>query len=91
MLLFEVGTWRSLNDHFTRLSKKDKTLTAKSFRDKIIEEMVYLEFRLGHLFKTAVLACLTGNFGVDGAQIGDLDLKLAYFETVVKRLDICRA
>ena len=47
-----------------------------------------LEFRMGTHYATALLTCLYGTFGVQGEDLKDTRLKLAYF---VKNLALCSA
>jgi hypothetical protein len=57
------------------------------------KEAADLEFRVGKTYKDAMFACLEGSFGVkdDREPEEDKELKLAFFEKVVKVLDQCQA
>ncbi|KAM7210797.1 prion-inhibition and propagation domain containing protein [Rhypophila decipiens] len=103
MLLFEIGMWRPLRVYFSRMKREDESLTTVSFGAKLLErESANLEFRMGRHFKDAVAQCLTGGLGMEisasasplstvGENLGNQGLKLAYFERVVKALDVCQA
>jgi Prion-inhibition and propagation len=92
LLLFEIAKWRSLKNYFTRLRKHDAEVDTKTFATKLVEEeKEELKFRMGEHYTTAVMACLEGQFGVEGDDRNDTSLKLAYFDKVVKTLALCRA
>ncbi|KAK0716012.1 prion-inhibition and propagation-domain-containing protein [Lasiosphaeris hirsuta] len=96
MLLFEIGMWRSIGAYYARWNRNDRSLEVGSFGSKLIEvESANLEFRMGSHFKSAVIDCLTSNLGTGEVtnmeDPGARDLKLSYFEKVVKKLDLCRA
>ncbi|KAL4734294.1 hypothetical protein BDV11DRAFT_174908 [Aspergillus similis] len=92
MVLFEIGTWRPIKAYFDRMKSEDRPLTNMIFGTKLMgREIANLEFRMGTHFKDAVSTCLRGDFQTDDEVEGDLNLKLAYFEKVIKKLDLCRA
>ncbi|KAF2111606.1 prion-inhibition and propagation-domain-containing protein [Lophiotrema nucula] len=92
LLLFEIGKWKPLDYYFRRLQTQGKSMSTKLFGSRLIElESDELEFRTGTHYKTAVLTCLRGDFEMEGEEPGEKQLKLAYFDKVVKSLDLCRA
>ena len=89
LLLFEIAKWRPLKNYFVRYQRRD---TETTFAARIIEEeKEEMEFRMGTRYTEAVMACLKGQFTVGIDDPNNADLKLAYFDKVVKNLDSCRA
>jgi hypothetical protein len=90
LLLFEIAKWRPLWKYYTEMHKPE----VETFVSELCaKEAADLEFRVGKTYKDAMFACLEGSFGVedDREPEEDKELKLAFFEKVVKVLDQCQA
>jgi len=92
MLLYEIGRWRPIMNSYARYKGKDPEVTPASFAKTLVEnERRDLEFRMGTNYADATWRCLEGSFGDKVDDSDEVELKLSYFNTVVRALDICQA
>lgn len=92
MLLYEVARWRPIMNSYFRYKGKDPIVTPATFAKTLVEnERRDLGFRMGTHYADATLTCLEGSFGDEVADSDEVELKLSYFNKVVKALDICKA
>jgi hypothetical protein len=90
LLLFKIAKWRPLSNYHVKM-KAAKTMPPAFVEWLIASQTSDLEFRMGVHYQAAVLTCLQGSFGIEGDDLLDKCLKLAFFEKVVRKLNTCHA